>query len=149
MQPQINFIAILCAALLPLVMGFLYYHPSLFGNKWMAANNFVKANMTPPKPVMYLLAFFCSFLLAFFLWGWVTGGGGMEQSQVVDPIDGHSYVTFGHGVFHGVAFSLMVLLPVFITMKIFEARKWSWAWINIGYWSLTTILMCGLLSAWR
>jgi len=148
-QPHLNFIALLCAAVMPMVMGFIYYHPSVMGNSWMKANGFVKENLTPPKPVMYLLALFCSFLLAFFLWGWVTGGGGVDTFQVTDPVDGHSYVTFKHGVFHGFAFSLFVLLPIFITMKIFESRKWSWAFVNVGYWSITIILMCGILSAWR
>ena len=90
-----------------MLMGFIYYHPNLLGNTWMNANGFVKENMKAPKPAMYLLAFFCSLLFAFFLWGWVTGAGGMDQMQVKDPVDGHSFETFGHGVFHGVAFSLI------------------------------------------
>ncbi len=149
MDPNINFIALICAALIPMVMGFIYYHPNLMGNTWMNANGFNKATMTAPKPVLYLLSLVCSFMLAFFMWGWVTGGGGVDTFQVTDPVDGHSYVTFQHGVFHGVAFSIMVLFPIFVTMKIFESRKWAWAFVNLGYWSLTIILMCGLLSAWR
>ena len=149
MQPQINFLAILVATLIPMVMGFIYYHPSLLGTKWMAANGFRKETLTPPKPAMYLLALICSFLLAMFFWSWVTGGGGMEQMQVKDPVDGHSYVTFQHGVAHGIIFSITVLLPIFVTMKIFEHRSWSWAFVNWGYWGITAILMNGLLSAWR
>ena len=115
----------------------------------MNANGFVKTNMTPPKPAMYLLALVASFFLAFFLWGWVTGAGGIDSFQVTDPNDGHSYVTFQHGVVHGVIFSILVLLPIFLTMKIFEARKWSWCFVNWGYWAITVTLMCGILSAWR
>lgn len=148
MQPQMNFAAIFVSALIPMIMGFIYYHPSAMGTRWMSANGFVKENLSPPKPVLYLLAFVCSFLLSFFFWGWVTGAGGMDQMQVTAP-DGHSYVTFQHGVVHGVMFSITVLMPIFITMKIFEMRKWSWAWVNILYWSLTIIIMCGILSAWR
>lgn len=150
MQPNINFMALICAALIPMIMGFVYYHPSVMGSAWMKANGFTKEGIgTGPKPAMYLLALLMSFMLAFFMWGWVTGGGGIDTFQVTDPVDGHSYVTFGHGVFHGIAFSIMVLLPVFITMKIFEKRNWAWAFINWGYWSITVILMNGILSAWR
>lgn len=149
MEPQINFPALLVATIIPLVMGFIYYHPSVLGNTWMAANGFVKTSLTPPKPVMYLLALFCSFLLAFFLWGWTTGAGGVDPFQTTDPVDGHSYVTFKHGAFHGIVFSLLVILPIFITMKIFEMRSWKWAFVNGGYWGITIILMCGILSAWR
>ena len=148
-QPHFNFIALICATVIPMIMGFIYYHPNLMGTIWMKANGFTKENMTPPKPVMFLLALVCSFFLAFFLWGWVTGAGGLETSQVTDPNDGHSFVTFKHGVFHGFVFSLLVLTPIFITMKIFENRKWAWACVNLGYWSVSVILMCGILSAWR
>jgi len=149
LEPQFNFIAIIIAAVIPMVMGFIYYMPSIMGNTWMAANGFDKATLKPPKPAMYLLALFFSFLLSFFLCAWVTGAGGIEQTQVVDPIDGHSYVTFKHGAFHGLLFSIMVILPIFGTMKIFEMRSWKWTFVNWGYWSITVILMCGLLSAWR
>jgi hypothetical protein len=150
MQPHLNFIALICAAIIPMAMGFIYYHPNVMGNTWMNANGFTKESLKmAPKPAMYLIALGCSFLLAFFLWGWTTGAGGVDTFQVTDPNDGHSYVTFSHGVFHGLAFSVMVLLPIFVTVKIFEMRKWSWAFVNIGYWSLAIILMCGILSAWR
>jgi hypothetical protein len=150
MEPQMNFMAIVCAALIPMIMGFLYYHPAVMGNAWMKANDLTMEKIGKgPKPVLYLLALVFSFMLAFFFWGWTTGAGGLEQMQVVDPVDGHSYVTFKHGAFHGVVFSIMVILPIFATMKIFEMRKWSWVFVNWGYWSITAILMNGLLSAWR
>ena len=148
-QPHINFLSLLIAAVIPMIMGFIYYSPALLGNTWMAANGFVKATMKPPKPALYLLALLFSFMLAFFLWGWTTGGGGVDTFQVTDPLDGHSYVTFKHGAFHGVAFSIMVIFPILATMKIFEQRSWKWALVNWGYWSITIILMCGVLSAWR
>ncbi len=150
MEPKLNIRALVCAALVPMVMGFIYYHPSLMGNAWMKANGFTRESIGKgPKPAMYLLALVASFMLAFFMWGWVTGGGGVDKMQVVDPVDGHSYETFGHGVFHGVAFSIMVLLPILTTIKIFEMRSWKWALVNWGYWSITVILMNGILSAWR
>src|SRR4051812_9220563 len=117
MEPHLNFLALIASSLVPLIMGMIYYHPSLMGTKWMMANDFIKEKMTPPKPVMYLLALICSFLLSVFLWGWVIGAGGMDQMQVKDPVDGHSYVTFQHGVVHGVIFSITVLLPIFVTMR--------------------------------
>jgi uncharacterized protein DUF1761 len=150
MEPKLNFMALICAALVPMIMGIIYYHSALMGNAWMKANGFTKESIGKgPKPVMYLLALIASFMLAFFMWGWVTGAGGIDTFQVTDPVDGHSYVTFGHGVVHGIIFSIMVLLPVFVTMKIFEMRSWGWAFINWGYWSITVILMNGILSAWR
>ena len=150
MEPQLNFLALIVAALVPMIMGFVYYHPKVLGSLWMKANGFTLESIgTGPKPVMYLLALVVSFLLAFFVWINVTGAGGVDQLQVTDPKDGHSYVTFCHGVVHGVLISLTVILPVFVTMTIFEKRSWSWAFVNWGYWALTVTLMAGILSAWR
>jgi hypothetical protein len=144
-----NFLAIVVAAIMPMVMGFIYYHPKIMGSAWMSANGFTRETTKPPHPAFYILALVCSFLLAFFLWAWVTGAGGVDQLQVKDPVDGHSYVTFKHGVAHGLIFTITVLFPIFTTMKIFEMRSWKWAFVNIGYWAITVILMCGILSAWR
>ena len=150
MEPHLNPFALIVAALVPMIMGFVYYHPKVLGNQWMRANGFTLESIgAGPKPVMYLLALGASFLLAFFIWANVTGAGGVDQLQVTDPIDGHSYVTFGHGVVHGVIMSVLVVLPIFVTMTIFEKRSWSWAFVNWGYWAITITLMAGILSAWR
>lgn len=149
-EPHMNIAAIAVAAVIPMIMGFLYYHPAALGKAWMKANGFTAESMgTGPKPILYLLALGVSFLFAMFLWNNVTGSGGVEQSQVIDPKDGHSFVTFGHGMAHGIIISLTIFLPVFTTMAIFERKSFLWAVVNWGYWALTTILMCGLLSAWR
>ncbi len=149
-EPDFNFIPVLIASLIPMIMGFIYYHPSIAGSAWMKANGFTKESIGKgPKPIMFLVAFIMSFLLSIFMWSNVTGAGGMDPNQVVDPNDGHSYVTFGHGVAHGIIFSITALLPIFVTMSIFEKRGWLWTFVNLGYWGITVILMGGLLSAWR
>lgn len=147
---NMNFTSLILATLVPMAMGFVYYNPMLLGNTWMSANGFTKESVGKgPKPILYLLCLVCSFFLATFFWAWVTGNGGVDQSQVVDPKDGHSYVTFQHGIAHGIVFTLTILFPIFATMAIFERRSWKWALVNIGYWSLTAMVMCGILSAWR
>ena len=139
-----NFLAVAVAALVPMIMGFTYYHPKVLGGAWMKANGFTLEGMgDPPKPTLYLLALVFSFMLSLWLCGNVAGPG-----QDHAP-DGHSYATFGHGVVHGVIISLMVLLPVLGTMSIFERRGWSWVFVNLGYWVLTLSIMGGILSAWR
>ena len=148
-EPHMNFAAILVATIIPMLIGFIYYHPAILGKVWMNANGFKMEEMKQPKPVLYLLALGVSFFLSMFFWAWVTGAGGEDQAQVVDPKDGHSFVTFQHGVVHGIIFGITVLLPIFTTMSIFEKRKFSWGFVNWGYWVITSILMCGILSAWR
>lgn len=150
MEPKLNFIALIVAGLIPIIMGFIYYHPSVLGNTWMRANGFTQESIGKgPKPMLYVLATVMSFLLAFFMWGWTTGAGGVDTFQVTDPKDGHSHVTFQHGLFHGLAFTILVLTPIFTTNAIFEKKSFTWAWVNIVYWGLCISLMCGILSIWR
>jgi hypothetical protein len=149
METHFNMLSFIIAGLTPTVVGFLYYHPKLMGSSWMKANGFTPESMgQAPKPIYYIVSLVASFLFAFFLWGWTTGAGGADHFQVAD-VSGKSHVTFAHGAFHGTALSLLVFLPLFVTMAIFEKRTWSWAFINLGYWAICSILMCGVLSAWR
>ena len=96
-----NYFALIVAALVPMIMGMIFYHPKVMGNAWMKANGFtmehVKANM--PKPTMYLLTLVTSFLLASFFWAWVTGAGEADGPQTTGP-EGQNYVTFQHGLAH-------------------------------------------------
>ncbi|MEP7322947.1 MAG: DUF1761 domain-containing protein [Saprospiraceae bacterium] len=144
MEPQINFLAIAVATLIPMIVGFLYYHPKTVGKAWMEANGFTMEMVgNGPKPILYLACLALSFLLAMFVSYNVTGPG-----QDAAP-DGHSFVTFQHGLFHGVEIALMVVAPVLGTMGIFEKKSMKWFWVNIGYWLITLCLMAGILSAWR
>jgi len=144
MEPQLNMMAIGVASLIPMIMGFIYYHPKVMGNAWMNANGFTQESLgNGPKPIWYLVALVLSFLFAVKFAVEVTGPG-----QDVAP-DGHSYVTFQHGMVHGIVNTIMIILPIFGTLSIFEKRSWTWAFINVGYWGLCLIVMQGILSAWR
>ncbi|MBK6545966.1 MAG: DUF1761 domain-containing protein [Saprospiraceae bacterium] len=144
MEPQANLIAVAVAALVPMIMGFIYYHPKVMGNAWMKANGFTLESIgTGPKPVLYLVALAFSFLLSFRLCIDVIAPG-----QDVAP-DGHSYITFQHGLAHGAINTIFLLLPVLGTISIFEKRGWNWLFVNLAYWGVTLMIMQGILSAWR
>jgi len=142
MEP--NFLAVAVAALVPMIVGFAYYHPAVLGGPWMRVNGFTLESVNDgPKPILYLAALVLSFLLSRFVCVNVTGPG-----QDVAP-DGHSYVTFQHGVFQGVLISILVVLPMIGMMSIFEKRGWGWVFVHLGYWMVTLSVMGGILSAWR
>jgi hypothetical protein len=141
---EINFIAVAVAALIPMIVGFVYYHPAVLGGPWMRANGFTLESVgNGPNPILYVVALAFSFLLSMFVCVNVTGPG-----QDVAP-DGHSYVTFQHGVVHGIMISILVVMPILGTMSVFERRGWAWVFTNLGYWMVTLSIMAGILSAWR
>lgn len=143
MENQINYVSQIIATLIPMIVGFIYYNPKVLGGVWMDANGFKLENMKAPKPILYVGALVLSALLGLFMHNYVTGPG-----QDVAP-DGHSYHTFMHGFAHGVVGTLFVVLPILGTMGIFEQKSLKWLLVNVGYWLVTLILMCGILSAWR
>lgn len=141
---DINWIAMIVAAIIPLVTGFIWYNPKVFGTAWMKESGMTmeKAqSMNPGKT--YGLAVVFSFLAAFFLWGQVMFGGGGGEIHGTDP-----YMTFKHGAFHGVLITIMIVLPVFATNALFEQKSFKYVAINVGYWAVTFALMSGLLNAW-
>ena len=89
MEPKMNALSLLISTLIPMIMGFVYYHPSLMGNAWMKANGFTKESLGKgPKPALYILCLFTSFLLTTFFWAWVTGAGGTDGGFQTTAPDG-------------------------------------------------------------
>ena len=141
---DINWIALIVAAIIPLVTGFIWYNPKVFGAAWMKETGMTEEkakSMNPGKT--YGLAVVFAFLIAFSLWAQVMVGGGPGEAHGVDP-----YMTFKHGAFHGALLGLFIVLPVFATNALFEMKSAKYVLINVGYWVLTMALMGGLINAW-
>jgi hypothetical protein len=140
---NINWIAIVVAAILPLGTGFLWYGP-LFGKAWMKETGMTEEkakSMNPGKT--YGLAVVFAFLIAFFIWPMVFFGGSPEDPHGTAP-----FMTFKHGALHGAMLALFVVLPVFATNALFEMKSAKYVMINVGYWVVTMALMAGLINAW-
>src|SRR5690242_19786285 len=74
----INFLAVLVAAVLSFLLGWLWYSPVLFGNAWMAEMGFTKETMDKAMKEgmakQMILGFVIAFITAFFIAHDVTGG---------------------------------------------------------------------------
>ena len=142
---QINWIALVVAAILPLVTGFSGYHPKVLGTAWMKETGMTEEKaktMNPGKT--YGLAVLMAFILALFIWPMVFLGG-------APPDDLHgteAFLTFKHGALHGSMLALFVVLPVFATNALFEMKSIKYVALNVGYWVVTMALMGGIMNAW-
>jgi hypothetical protein len=140
MEPHFNWLAVVVAAFMPMVVGFIYYHPKVMGTAWMREAGLTTESIgNGPKPIMYGVALGLSFLLATWLSINVTGLGQEDMK----------YHTFQHGVAHAALLSLLVLLPIMGTNAIFEKRSFKLVFINLGYWFLAFAMSLVILSAWR
>lgn len=140
---NINWLALVAAAILPLVTGFLWYGP-LFGKAWMKETGITEEKAKQMNPAKtYGIAVILAFFIAFSIWPMVFMGGAPDMPHGVDP-----YLTFKHGALHGAMLGLFVALPVLAINSLFEQRSFKYVAINGGYWILTMALMGGIINGW-
>lgn len=163
---EINFLILLAATLVPLVVGFIWYSPKVFGNAWMKATGVTPesakgANM----PLIFGLTALFSFFIAFMLQSIVihqfnTFGVLSQQPDFSTPnsesstmwarfmeLYGTSYRTFKHGAFHGTLTGIFFVMPIIGINALFERKGFKYIAINSGYFTVSLALMGGIICA--
>ena len=69
MVPAINYLAVLLAVVASMVIGFVYYHPSVLGRVWMDLVGHSDETMQKGSPLVYPVVIVASFLTAWALAG--------------------------------------------------------------------------------
>ena len=141
---NINWIALIVASLATLVVGFIWYHPKVFGTIWMKEIGMTeekakKANM----PLIFGLSVVLAFFISFFIVTIVFMGGPPDMPHGTAP-----YLTFKHGAAHGTMLGLFVILPVIVTNGLYEQRSFKYMMVVAGYWIVTFALMGGIINGW-
>jgi hypothetical protein len=163
---EINFLILLAATFVPLVIGFIWYHPKVFGNAWMRAAGITpdaakNANMALIFGLTILFSFFIAFMMQsmvihqFSVLGLLSQQPdfqteGSESSQLLKRIMdlyGRSYRTFKHGAFHGVLTGIFFAIPILGINSLFERKGFKYIAINGGYWIVSLGLMGGVICA--
>lgn len=160
-----NFYIIPLAALIPLMVGFIWYNPKVLGTAWMNASGMTEekargANMAVVFGLSLLFAFLLAMSMQFLVIHQVHVKSMFFKQPIEDPntemgalykavMDklGTGYRTFKHGAFHGTICALFIILPVLGTNALFERRGFKYIAINVGYWMICFMLMGGVISA--
>ena len=160
---EINFLAILVAAIVPLVLGFIWYNPKFLGTVWMREAEMTEEKMKSGNmAVIFGLSLLLSFLLAFFVQtltihqfgalGMIGGDpaadGILPSFQAFMDDYGNAYRTYKHGAFHGLLAGIFIVFPILATNGMFERKSWKLTFINTGYWTLTLIIMGAIVCGW-
>jgi len=159
-----NFYMLYIAAFIPMIVGFIYYHPKVFGTAWMKTNGFTEESLKGGNMLIILgLAYFFALLMCMPLTSFVIHQSGVVGSamsttemgvwtpEAIADINaflakyGGSFRTFSHGAVHGLILSIGMALPLIGTNALFERRGAKYIAIHWGYWAITLILMGGLL----
>ena len=159
---EINWLAILVAALSTLVVGSIWYNPKVFGTIWMRESGMTEekakgANMLKIFGLTIIFSFFIAFILQFLVIHQFGPSGmvGGDPSIAKPSYDafmndyGDAYRTFKHGVLHGFMAGLFLALPLIGVNSLYERKSWKYIFINGGYWIVSFMLMGGILSAWK
>ena len=164
-----NFIAILVASVVPLIVGFIWYNPKVFGTVWMNESGVTEEKMKNANMArIFILSFVFSFLFAMGATQLVIHQNhfhsvlmeepGYEEtgSELQNYVDdyfmdkyGNNFRTFKHGMAHGFFSGIFILLPIIAINALFERKSWKYILINLGYWVVTLIIVGGIVAGWR
>jgi hypothetical protein len=134
METEVNYLAVLVAGVVYMIIGALWYSPVMFGNAWMKAlgksKEQVSADFTPLNYVWALLtALIASYGIAR-IWVW-SGGTTLADGLMI-------------GILAGVCFS-------FTSMWVndaFEAKKRSLTIINVSYHIVGLTVAGAIIGVW-
>ncbi|WP_264536413.1 DUF1761 domain-containing protein [Flavobacterium sp. N1736] len=159
---EINFIALLVAAVVSLVVGFIWYNPKVFGTIWMKENNFTQEELRTGNMLkIFGLTYVFSVMITMTLMSLtihqsgaigMVGGPPLIDSakpsfQAFMADYGTAYRTFKHGALHGFMSGLFFAFPVIGINGLFERKSWKYIFIHAGYWLVTLTLMGGIICA--
>ena len=164
---KVNFIVAAIAALVPLVMGYLWYSPMLFHKPWMKENGFTEESLKGGNmPLIFGLSYVFSFFVAITLHMFTIHQWGMFSTLMGEPgfaegtggvfdyfsnfmnMYGDRFRTFKHGALHGVLTGVFLALPIMGINALFERKSFKYVAINAGYWIITLAIMGGIICQW-
>ena len=157
-----NFYIYFLTALIPLLVGAVYYNDKVFGTAWMNANKFKKedlegGNMALIFGLTYLFGLMLSLMLTFIcihqanIYGMmmpdIAEAGSQAQTDFNNlmGVYGNRFRTFSHGVAHAILATVLLVLPLIAINALFERRGWKYIMIHTGYWLIVFVLICGVL----
>lgn len=158
---EINFLALFVAALSTLFVGFVWYHPKVFGTIWMKESGMTEDKMKGGNMfLIFGMAVFYAFLTSIILqsltihqlgaFGMVGGDAATAKpSYTAFMTDyGTAFRTFKHGALHGFLTGLFLALPIIGTNALFEKRSWKYTLVSGGFWIVCFTIMGGIICAW-
>jgi hypothetical protein len=153
--------AVFLAALIPLVIGFIWYNKAVMGKAWIKSTGLTEEYLQQANMIkVFALLLLFSVMLAMGLYmavihqvhlGSLVADPKFQTPEAMDAIEkvksitGNNYRTFGHGAVHGMMTALFMGLPFFGVLALFERRSWQYYVIHIAYWVLCCIIMGGII----
>jgi len=159
MTPNLN--TLLITSLIPFIFGLVWFHPKVFGEWTKSAGLNKETNNKKIKPIRLLLTIILNFLISLGLFQMavhqasvfslvggnvesLTNGIGKEFMETY----GSNYLSFKHGITHGVMTTILFVVPIIGYITIFDKKSSKYFWVYCGYWLICLALMGGILCQW-
>jgi hypothetical protein len=142
MDVPVNYLAVLVATLISMVIGSVWYGP-LFGKIWMKEMKLdmpkkmtakIKQEMMKSYGLMFVGSFFMAYILAH---NSVFAGAYMQTTGT------------SAGMSSGFWNWLGFVAPVTLTAVLWEGKSWKMWCINNGYYLITMPIMGAIVAGWR
>jgi Protein of unknown function (DUF1761) len=135
---DLNWLAILVAALAYFAIGAAWYAPPVFGKVWMAAGGMsMPEEGTRPSPAIYLTPLLGSVLSAVAL-------GMLAEASATDTLE--EGIVLGLVVAIGFAVSIAFVTAQFESQK---PKPMVWGAVNAGYHVVGTLLAAIIIASWQ
>ena len=130
----VNYLAVIVAAVVALVIGFAFYSPQTLGKRWMAYLGTTQAQLGNPGPVGMATGIVASLVNA-----WVLALLAMNLGGT----------TIGDGVMLGILCWLGFMATITAAQISFEKKPWGLWVLNNAHNVLVQIVMAAIVTAWR
>lgn len=131
--PEINYWAVLVAALATFVIGSIWYSPILFSKAWMKELGFTAENMGKPNMLKtFGVSFLLMLVMAFNLAAFYGGKLDWQEGMIYGALTGIGWVAAAIGINY-----------------LFEQRSIKIWLINAGYMAVSFTAMGAILGAWH
>jgi len=156
---DLNYLAFLLIAFIPLIIGMYWYHPQSFISKYSKLEfiDFKELGFTK-----VLVLFLLSLLLVYGYISLIIHQMGFYELFFTDIMQGHQEAEsivkefldkygdkhrhFGHGVFHGAINAFVFALPYIWISAILDKRSKKYILHHFSYWLITSIIIGGCIS---
>jgi hypothetical protein len=130
---NINYIAVLVAAVSAFVIGGMWYSPILFGNPWMRETGLSDETLKKRSMgVVFGTSFVLSLLIAGNLAAFLAGPPDLKWGAAAGALAGVGWVATGLGITY-----------------LFEAKSLKLFLIDAGYHAVTFIVMGAIIGVWK
>ena len=145
-MPEINWIAIIVAGLVPTILGALYYGP-IFGKIWMDSLGYTEEDFKGRnEALIYGSALVLAMLISMSIK--MTNELVHKDVNSVGELVFSSFHTFGHGALHGAMLAITLVVPVFLSLSLFQKNSGKNMLLNAAFWIICFAIMGGILDAW-